>query len=284
MDEKFYQILVGVLVVVVIFSLIKPASKTQNYNVNVSTSTSAAADGLDLQAVGALIKKTKDAEDLEKLVNDKSVGINNLDLNEDGNVDYIKVTEFGDDSAKGFSLTVEPVKGEEQEVATIHLEKSSDKQASVEVRGNRQIYGSNHYYHSYFPIGSLLLWSYLWRPHPFYASPWGYGYYPSYYRSYPRVGVSAYQNRTRTVTRGAGMKPATTSSMKSNIKSPKAGKTASSIKAPLKNPSTSQKSFQKRNPSKSVRKGGFGRGSRSGSRPSVRSSSFGRSGGFRGGK
>ncbi len=283
MGEKFYQILVGILVVVVIFSLIKPASKTQNYNVNVSTSTSA-ANGLDLQAVGALIKKTKDAEDLEKLINDKNQGINNLDLNEDGNVDYIKVTEFGDDSAKGFSLTVEPAKGEEQEVATIHLEKSTNEQASVEVRGNQNIYGANHYYHSYLPIGSLLLWSYLWRPHPFYASRWGYGYYPSYYRSYPIVSASAYTNRTRTVTQRSNMKPATSSSMKSNIKSPKAGKTASSIKAPLKNPSTSQKSFQKRNPSKSVRKGGFGRGSRTGSKPSVRSSSFGRSGGFRGGK
>ena len=283
MDEKFYQILVGIMVVVIIISVIKPSSKTSDYNVDVTTSVSA-ADGLDLKAVGTLLKKANDAESLETLINSKNEGINNLDLNEDGKVDYIKVTEFGDDTAKGFSLSVEPAKGEEQEIATIHLEKSYDEQASVEVRGNQQIYGSNHYYHSYFPTGSFLLWSYLWRPHSFYASPYGYGYYPSYYRSYPRVGAGAYSKRTRTITQGSGMKPATKSSMNSKIKSPNAGKSASSIKAPLKKPSVSQKRFQKRNPSKSVKKGGFGRGRRTGLRPSVRAGSFRRSGGFRGGK
>jgi hypothetical protein len=284
-NERFYQILVAVLVVVVMYSLLSSPKNKGNYNVNVKSSVSA-ADGLDLTAVGGLIKKSRDGEHLEKLINDKDAGVNNLDLDEDGSVDYIKVTEYGNDSSKGFSLTVEPSKGEEQELATIQIEKTGADQANVEIHGNKNIYGHNHYHQSHFPIGSFLLMSYLWRPHPFYMSPWGFGYYPGYYRPYPIVSAGAYHSRTRTVSRSANMKPASNSRIKSSPGSPNARKSASNIKAPLRNPTTAQKSFQKRNPSKSVRSGGFGRRSRtsSSSRPSVRSSSSRRSGGFSRGK
>ena len=91
-----------------------------------------AANGFDLKAAGELVKQASDAEDLEKLLN-KSGGVNNLDLNEDNKVDYIHVTEYGNDRAKGFSLTVQPEPGETQEVATIDIEKEGEK-ANVEVQ------------------------------------------------------------------------------------------------------------------------------------------------------
>jgi len=73
------------------------------------------------------VKTAKDGEHLEKLINDKDTGVNNLDLDEDGKVDYIKVTEYGNDNSKGFSLTVEPSKGEEQEVATARIRDRATK-------------------------------------------------------------------------------------------------------------------------------------------------------------
>ena len=81
-----------------------------------------AADGLDLKAVGALVPKVRNAKELEEKLNAPG-GINNLDLNQDGKVDYIKVSEFGDDKVKGFSLTTEPVAGEIQEIASIEIQK-----------------------------------------------------------------------------------------------------------------------------------------------------------------
>ena len=288
MNERTYQYLVGGLCVIVLIALLKPSKPKAEYNVNVQT-ISSAADGLDLKAVGELVKKAKDAEHLERLLNDKKEEVNNLDLNEDGEVDYVKVTEYGDNQVKGFSLTAEPESGEEQEVATIEIEKSGEGQANVQIHGNRQIYGESHYHRSHFPIGSFLLWSYLLRPHPFYASPWGFGRYPSYYSSYSTVNTNVYRSRANTLTRNSSMQPSSSSSIKSQVKSPNSGKTATKIKAPLRNPSTSQKSFQARNPSKKVRSGGFGRkqstvASTTRSRPSVRSSSFGRSGARFGGK
>lgn len=288
MNERFYQYLIGGLCIAVFVSLMWPSKPKENYNVNVQTITSA-SEGLDLQAVGALVKKAKDGEHLERLLNDKKEGLNNLDLDLDDKVDFIKVTEYGDAKVKGFSLTTEPASGEEQEIATIEIEKSEADKASVQVRGNQNIYGNNHYHHSYFPIGSFLLWSYLLRPHTPYYSPWRYGAYPTYYRPYSTVNTTTYRSKSTAAGRSANMQRTSSSKINSQVKSPNAGKTASKIKAPLKNPTTSQKSFQARNPATKVRSGGFGRKSTSstslpGYRPSVRKNSFGRSGSRFGGK
>ncbi|MBN2809231.1 MAG: hypothetical protein JXR80_07030 [Deltaproteobacteria bacterium] len=284
MNEKIFKGLAGLFFFLVLISFFWPAgSNDSRYNVNVQTMIYG-GDGLDLASLGSLLKKAENAADLERLLNDPKTGLNNLDLNEDGKVDYIKVTEFGNEQTKGFSLTVEPAAGETQEVATIEIEKTADDQASVQVKGNEQIYGQNHYYHNSFGLTDMLFMYWLFRPHPFYASPWGYGSYPGYYQPYNTVSHSRYQQQT------AGkrdLKSASSSRLKGKATSPNAGKNAAKgIKTPLKRPTASQKSFQQRNPSKQVNKGAFGRSSSARpSRPSVRrSSGFGRSGGRFGGK
>lgn len=279
MDEKYFKIFVGIFIFIVAWSVLFGGEKQDAYNVNIVAAADA-SEGLDLQAVGSLIKKAPTAEEFEKLLNDPGESINNLDLNEDGNVDYIKVTEYGEGQSRGMSLTVEPAEGEEQEVATIDIESTGENEADVEVRGNSHIYGHDHYYHSRFSFGDALLMSYLFSPHRYYMSPWGFGYYPSYYHSYGVMATASYRTVTRDAAKSSNMKKSGSSSLRTPSKSPNAGKTASSVKAPLKNPSTSQKAFQKRNPSKTVRKGGFGRSS---GRASVRTASSSRGGGFFGG-
>ena len=63
--------------------------------------------GLNLDAVTALAKKSKDAADFERLLNSQAEAVNNIDLNDDDKVDYIKVTEYGSGDRRGFSLTTE---------------------------------------------------------------------------------------------------------------------------------------------------------------------------------
>lgn len=284
MNQKIFKVLAAVFFGLVLISFFWPSSAPdKQYNVNVQTMVYA-GDGLDLASIGSLLKQAENAAELEKLLNDKDTGINNLDLNEDNQVDYIKVSEYGNEQTKGFSLTVEPEKGEVQEVATIEIEKSGKEQVEVEVRGNEQIYGQNHYYHNSFGITDMLFMYWLFRPHPMYASPWGYGHYPSSYGAYSPVSRSAYERRTAG---RSDLKKSTSSKLNSRVKSPHAGRSAAKgIKQPLKNPTSSQKSFQKRNPSKQISRGAFGRSSNSGpSRPSVRrSGGFGRSGSRFGGK
>jgi hypothetical protein len=215
MNERIFKTLAIIFFGLVAISFFWPSAGEKNYNVNVRT-VSYAADGLDLSALGSLLKKAKDAAELERLLNDPKTGINNLDLNEDGKVDYIKVTEFGNDKTKGFSLTVEPEKGEVQEVATIEIEKEGDK-ANVQVRGNEQIYGSGHIYHNSFGLTDMLLLYWLFRPHPFYASPWGFGHYPGWYHSYSPVPTSTYHQRTRGMN---NLKRTSKNTIKNPVKSP----------------------------------------------------------------
>src|SRR5262245_43971821 len=49
----------------------------------------------DLQRVGNLLERSNSPEEFETYLNEPN-GLNNLDLNGDGYVDYISVDEFGD--------------------------------------------------------------------------------------------------------------------------------------------------------------------------------------------
>ncbi|MBC2607194.1 hypothetical protein [Pelagicoccus albus] len=231
-----------------------------------------AASGLDLRAAAELLKKASDGEELERLLNSASEGVNNLDLDEDGAVDYIKVTEYGSGNVKGFSLTVDLAESETQEIATIEIEKSSDGRAYVETRGNQHIYGNNHYYHNSFGFTDFLLLNWLFNSNrPYYSSPWGYNSYPDYYGRYQPTSYDNYRRRTSTNT--SSWTSANKSQLSTPATSPNSGKNATTIKAPLKNPTTSQKSFQARNPSKKVASGGFGRTSTTSSSSSKSTSS-----------
>ncbi|MFT5906658.1 MAG: hypothetical protein ACI9E1_002270 [Cryomorphaceae bacterium] len=255
-----------------------------------TTVTSYAADNLDLKAVTALATEVETAEELEKKLNDPATKINNLDLDEDDKVDYIKVTEIAGEQ-KGFSLTVEVPSEtgvEEQEIATIQFDLTKDKQR-VQTHGNRYIYGAGYYYYgrprySIFPIGG-----YFSRDHRPHRSSYGRNNKPSNFTSSKPMATKDYtsQQKTRAVSKGYGssINLNKTSSMASGIKSPNANKVASRIKAPLKSPSSSQKSYQKSSPSKYSKRVPSSSASSSSSKTRFGSSSSSRSGSsFGGGK
>lgn len=272
----------GIFAFFFILSLNKSCSNasrySDTYNVTVQQNTLRdASAGLDLRAVGELVKDSTTAAEFERKLNDTSVGINNLDLDENGEIDYIEVTEYGEGNVKGFSLTTELPGNEVQEIATIEIEKSGD-QARMQTYGNSHLYGNNHYYHSSFGLTDFLILSWLFNSNrPYYSSPWGYNNYPSSYDRRSPYGYNEYERRTRSYTSGSSWSRSSSSTLSQNPASPNANKNATNIKAPLKNPTTSQKSFQARNPSKQVRSGGFGRPSSS---PTVRKTT---SSSFRGG-
>ena len=232
-------------------------------------------DGLNLKALTELAKTTKDPKELEEKLNEPN-SINNLDLDNDGNVDYLTVTEYGDGDQKGFSITDELPKGEKQEVATIEISKDPNNANSgnMYVNGNEDVYGQPVHYQSGFSVGEFLLFAYIFRPHPFYYSPWHYGYYPGYWGMRPIMPISAYRSsmhsytRTTTVTR--------VNSSNSRIKSPNAGTHSSyaASKRSLSSPSGSQRSFSSRSGSKPVGSGGFGNKSGSSSSHSAPSHSY----------
>lgn len=104
-------------------------------------STGYPGDHFDLQGALELFKSAKSPEEYEKLLNEKNNGINNLDLNEDGDVDYIRVVDRGDQSAH--ALVLQAVLGDDlfQDVAVLEIERTGDQEAVLQLLGDPDLYG-----------------------------------------------------------------------------------------------------------------------------------------------
>jgi hypothetical protein len=106
-----------------------------------------AGDGLDLYAVLDLFQKSKTIESFEKTLNDPKTKVNNLDLDLDKKVDFIKVvTEKKDkkDESHMFVLRVDVSKTESQDVAVILLDRDKDKKVSLQIVGDEELYGKDY--------------------------------------------------------------------------------------------------------------------------------------------
>lgn len=90
---------------------------------NEATALGLPGDNLNLYAVLAVFQKSPSLEGFEKAINDKDTKINNLDLNNDRETDYIQVISFKDGNAHSIVLRVAINKKEFQDVAVITVEK-----------------------------------------------------------------------------------------------------------------------------------------------------------------
>lgn len=204
----------------------------QQNNVTIENNTTS---GFDVNKLAQLIKTSTDPQVLEKAINDPNNQINNLDLDKDGNIDYLKVEEPGQNQLK---IVDDVSSSESVTVASVNVTPTNNNNADLSIQGNPNYVGSNNYYHSSFTLTDFLLLSYFLHPHSYYMPVYHYGYYPSYY------------SRVHTVTT---FHTTTSPAMSSR----------SSNRSSLGSPSGSQRSFGTRNTSQPVRSGGFGSGSRS---------------------
>src|SRR5688572_26114169 len=101
-------------------------------------------DNLDLYAVLTLFQKSKTIEGFEKSLNDEKTGINNLDLNLDKKVDFIKVVTKKDGDAFTFILQVDVTKTETQDVALILVNKDKKDKVSIQAVGDENLYGKDY--------------------------------------------------------------------------------------------------------------------------------------------
>jgi len=259
MMSRKWVLTVGCLAGIFLFGTITSCDKKEE-TVSTDLIIKEYAKGLDLKLVGEMARKAKDAAGFEKSLNTSANKVNNLDLNDDGKVDYIKVTEYGKDNKRGFSLTTELEKGKVQEVATIEFVKNGNA-VDMSVNGNSSLYGNNHHYRSHFGIGDMLLMHWMFSSsRNRYSSPYGRGHYPSHFNNKtPRRSNSQYQAFAASKTASSPLRKSTAPSRSSSFKSPNAGKNAVRASV-MANPSKSQSSFK----------------SRGGSVPRSSSSSFGR--------
>ena len=149
-----------------------------------------------LRSLLAIVKNCKNAEGLERRINGFS-GINNLDLNHDGNIDFVMVN--GLRGGHGFSFTTEPYQGEIQSIAEVEIYKDGGY-VDIVVRGNPELYPYKRTYSTRYRTSNFLLWAYLLTPNRvYYSSSYGYNTYPTYYSNRTIVSRDVYVNKTTVI-------------------------------------------------------------------------------------
>ncbi len=86
---------------------------------------SSPSEGLDLSAVAELFKASDNLENFEKSLNSSDESINNLDLNNDEKVDFIRVAEQAKDDTRLIVLQTPLGENDFQDVATIAVERET---------------------------------------------------------------------------------------------------------------------------------------------------------------
>jgi len=172
-------------------------------DITIVAPTSEVAEGLDLYAVAEIFKDSENLEEFEKALNDPEIGINNLDLDGDGYVDYIRVVEQITDYTHVIILQVPLGEDEFQDIATIEIEKTGDEDYNMQVHGNEVIYGVDYYVSPVYV--HIYRWPIIpWIFRPIYRPYWSvfyFGYYPRWWSRYRPVAVHVYRTRTVRYTR-----------------------------------------------------------------------------------
>ena len=160
----------------------------------VTANSSDISDNLDLKAVASIFGDASNLEDFERRLNDPKSQISNLDLNNDNQVDYLRVVESVEGRAHIVVIQAVLEKDVFQDVATVEIEKDSNNRVQIQVVGDVYMYGSNYIYEPIYvhtPVIYTTFWVNHYRP---YCSSWYWGYYPSYYSYWSPYPIFRYRN------------------------------------------------------------------------------------------
>lgn len=105
--------------------------------------TGFAGDHFSLEGALSLFKQAKSMEAFEKALNTEKNKINNLDLNEDGEIDYIRVIDNMDGEVHAIVLQVPINEEESQDIAVIEIEKTGPENALLQIVGDEEVYGES---------------------------------------------------------------------------------------------------------------------------------------------
>ena len=101
-------------------------------------------DNLNLYAVMKLFQESKTLEEFERNLNDEKSNINNLDLNNDNQVDYIKVNDNIDGDVHNIVLQVAVGPKENQDVAVFTVQRFNNGQVQIQLTGDEELYGKDY--------------------------------------------------------------------------------------------------------------------------------------------
>lgn len=164
--------------------LLVPYSALADETVTVSATSSDISENLDLKTVATLFGQAKDLEQFEQLLNNPDSAFSNLDLNGDGEVDYLRVIETADNNRHLVVIQAVLAKDIYQDVASIFVEKDANNQVTVQVIGDEYIYGADYIIEPVY-IYRPVIYDWFWGPSwVCWHSPYYWGYWPGWWRPY----------------------------------------------------------------------------------------------------
>lgn len=164
-------------------------------------STGLPGDHFSLDGALELFKNAESPEAFEKALNTENNYVNNLDLNNDGDIDYIRVIDHSEEEAHALVLQAIVAKEEFQDIAVIEIEKTGDTEAILQIIGDEDIYGEEMImepfeeeaggkgpdsYEAVRLVVNVWLWPsvrYIFRPgYVLWVSPWRWLFYPRWWQ------------------------------------------------------------------------------------------------------
>ncbi len=166
-------------------------------------------DHFSLEGALELFKKSASPEEFERLLNDPESKVNNLDLNGDGYIDYIRVIDRNEGNVHTFILQAVISERESQDIAVIALEKLANGKAVLQITGDEDIYGIETIIEPTQEVrvnagastnrAVVNVWSwpsvqYVYSPYytSAWVSPWGWNNRPVWWRPWRPVAYHVY--------------------------------------------------------------------------------------------
>lgn len=181
-----------ITIAILIASLFFTTGLAAQKSVRVEALSNDISYNLDLKAVASVFADSRDLEEFEIRLNDYNNQLSNLDLNNDGEVDYLRVVELKENNTH--LVVIQAVVGYDlyQDVATIAVERKAANRTYVQVIGDPYIYGRNYIIEPVF-IRTPVIFSFFWGPrYHRWHSPYYWGYYPRHYHHRHPVHVNVY--------------------------------------------------------------------------------------------
>jgi hypothetical protein len=165
-------------------------------------------DNFSLEGALALFKQANTLADFEKAINQEGNNVNNLDLNNDGDIDYITVTDLYENNAHSIVLATDLNETDKQDIASINIEKTNTDTANLQIEGDPDLFAANTIVEPFDNVDkpentkgggpsaneikttnivvNVWFWpcvQYLYAPtYVVYASPHRWGYYPVWFK------------------------------------------------------------------------------------------------------
>jgi hypothetical protein len=100
-------------------------------------------DHFSLEGALELFKKANSLEEFERSLNEERNNVNNLDLNDDQETDYILVEDIQEGDVHMIVLGTYLNETEKQDIATIGIEKTGNESAILQIEGDPELYEAN---------------------------------------------------------------------------------------------------------------------------------------------